>query len=140
MTCQIKIHDMHLIDGETERSEATVLAEITGDAQSFLIAYDEKNEGMQNCRTEIKATGDELVEITRTGAYSSVMKIEKGRKNTCIYSTPVGELYMSFCGKSIGSSFNDGRLTKLEFSYDIESEGKLISKNKIRIVPEYKED
>lgn len=140
MICQIKIHDMHLIDGETQRSEATASAEITGDAQSFLIAYDEKSEEMKNCRTEIRVTGDELVEITRTGAYSSVMKIEKGKKNICVYSTPVGEMYMGFCGKKISSDFNGERLTRLEFSYDIESEGKLISKNKIRIVPEYKED
>lgn len=133
MKRSINIHDMHLTDGGAEHSDMTAVAEIYADEKAVTVVYDEPSEEMKGCRTEIKAFGSERVEITRNGAYSSVMIIEKGKRNACVYSTPIGDIRMGFTGTEITLDFNGGRLNKLSFSYEIDADGGTVSKNRIRI-------
>lgn len=140
MNCLINIHDMHLVDGNVERSKTTAMAQICGDRNCFVLKYDEPSPEMQGCHTEIRVTESKCVEIIRTGSYNTAMKIEKGKHNVCCYSTPVGDIHMGFRAKEILTELDGKRLKKIEFTYEIDTDGNLISKNKIRIIPEYKED
>ena len=119
MNCLITIHDMHLTDGRPERSEMITNADIEGSAGHYTVKYNEPSD-----------------EITREGAYNTVMKIEKGRRNICCYATPVGNFMMGISGSMVSSEFKAGRLIKLEFSYELDAEGTLLSKNRIRITAE----
>lgn len=136
MNSLITIRDMHLTDGKPERSEMITNAEIEGSEQSYTVRYREQSEGMKDCRTCISVTDGSRVEITREGAYNTVMKIEKGRRNVCCYSTPVGNIFMGISANMIASDFVDGRLRKLEFAYELDVDGNLLSKNRIRITAE----
>ena len=136
MNSLITIHDMHLTDGKPERSEMITNAEIEGSAQSYTVRYREQSEEMKDCRTCISVTDGSRVEITREGAYNTVMKIEKGRRNVCCYSTPVGNIFMGISANMIASDFVNGRLRKLEFAYELDVDGNLLSKNRIRITAE----
>lgn len=136
MNCPIKIHDMHLTDGRTERSQTVVCADVEGSAGHYTLKYDEQSEEMKGCRTSISVTGGCCVEITREGSYGTAMKIEKGRRNLCRYSTPVGNFMMGISGSMVSSEFKNGRFVKLEFAYALDAEGTLLSKNRIRITAE----
>lgn len=140
MNCLISIHDMHLVEGDVERSKTKTSAEISGEEGCFTLKYEEPTPEMKGCHTEIRVTGTDCVEIIRSGSYSSTMKIEMGKRNVCCYSTPMGKIYMGFKASSILCDFSAGRLKKLEFFYEIDADGSSISKNRIRIIPEYKED
>lgn len=136
MNCLITIHDMHLTDGRPERSEMITNADIEGSAGHYTVRYNEPSDEMKGCRTCISVTGGCCVEITREGAYNTVMKIEKGRRNICCYSTPMGNFMMGISGYMVASEFKAGRLIKLEFAYELDAEGTLLSKNRIRITAE----
>ena len=43
---------------------------------------------------------------------------------------------MGISGSMVSSEFKAGRLIKLEFSYELDAEGTLLSKNRIRITAE----
>lgn len=136
MNCLITIHDMHLTDGKVERSELMTNADIEGNASHYTVRYNEQSEEMKNCRTCISVNGGCCVEITREGAYNTVMRIERGKRNICCYSTPVGTFMMGISGSSVSSDFKSGRLIKLEFTYELDADGTLLSKNRIRITAE----
>lgn len=136
MDCIITIHDMHLTDGQTERSEMITNADIEGSVGRYSLKYNEKSEEMKNCKTCISVIGGCCVRITREGAYNTVMVIEKGKRNICCYSTPMGNIFMGITGSMVNSEFTEGRLRKLEFSYELDMDGTLLSKNRIRITAE----
>ena len=57
------------------------------------IIYDEVLEGMAGTiRNKIKITGNDSVEIMKSGASSSHMIFEKNRKNQTYYRTPYGQI------------------------------------------------
>ena len=66
------------------------------------------------------------------------MKIEEGRHNLCSYSTPVGNILMGIYATKVASDFHGGRLNKLEFMYKIDVENQMISRNRIKILTDYK--
>lgn len=136
MNCLITIHDMHLTDGKPERSEMITNADIEGSAESYTVRYREQSEEMKGCSTCIKVVGGKCVEIVREGAYNTVMKIEKGKRNVCCYSTPVGNIFMGISANMVASEFVNDRLRKLEFAYELDADGSLLSKNRIRITAE----
>ena len=138
MNCLINIHDIHLTDGKPERSEMITNAEIEGTAANYTVKYDEPSDEMKGCKTTIRVVDGASVEIVREGAYNTVMKIEKGRRNICCYSTPVGNIFMGISANAVTSEFVNGRLRKLDFAYELDADGTLLSKNRIRITLERK--
>ena len=68
MNCLITIYDMHLTDGETERSEMITNAVIEGSAERYTVEYREQAEEMKDCLTRITVTGGKCVEIVREGS------------------------------------------------------------------------
>lgn len=136
MNYLIKIHDMHLTDGTPERSEMMTNADIEGSKGHYTIKYKEKSEEMKDCQTCISVTGGNSVRIVREGSYNTVMEIERAKRNICCYSTPVGNFMMGISGSMISSEFHDGKFKKLEFAYELDAEGTLLSKNRIRITAE----
>lgn len=136
MNCLITISDMHLTNGETDRSELVTNAVIEGDEAFYTVNYDEQSQEMKGCKTCIRVTDGKCVEIIRQGSYNTAMKIEKGKRNVCCYATPVGNISMGICASHVSSDFAENRLKRLEFAYELDVDGSLLSKNRIRITAE----
>jgi len=138
MSWLIKITDSHNTDGEIEKSEMETTAEVEGTENDYHIIYDEKNEEMKGCRTDLHVTDGRCVHITRTGAYNTEMIMDKGKRNQCCYVTPVGQLSMGVFASRVISEFSEKSIT-LDFTYTLDFNNELVSRNRVKVEAEYKE-
>lgn len=138
MNCIITINDYHNTDGRMEKAELTAPAEVYGTEDDYFIVYDEQSDELRGCRTTMRITDKSCVEIIRRGAYNTELKMEKGRRNLCCYSTPMGQIMMGVYSSKVSSELRDGRLIFLDFSYTLDFNNELLSKNRIRITAEYR--
>lgn len=140
MTCLITIHDFHDTDGSFEKAELTTVAEINGTADDYTIGYDEQSDELKGCHTVMRITNGECVYVSRTGKYTTSLKMEKSKRNICCYNTPVGTISMGVTASRISSDFRNGKLHKLDFTYTLDFDSALVSKNRIKITASYKEE
>ncbi len=57
----------------------------------YLIRYDEpESSGMDNTRTEIFITPEQVVTICRSGSYDSDLVLQTGKRHHTVYETPFG--------------------------------------------------
>ncbi len=120
------------IDGDSDVIELSTLGTLSEKDGKFLITYEEnKTIKDQTVKTLVK-TEDGKVTMIRTGGIDSRLIIEKGRRNTCFYSVPQGELVLGVFGEEIENNLseNGGRLS---MSYTIDIENSLLSKNTVEI-------
>ena len=139
MNCLITIHDYHDVQGEREKSELTTTAEIFGTADDYSIIYQEQSEELQGCTTTVRVRNATCVTVSREGAYNTELKMEKGKRNLCCYNTPVGQIMMGVFTSSIRSEYTENKKTVLDFSYSLDFNNELLSKNRIKINADYKE-
>lgn len=139
MNCIITLCDYHNVQGQEETAELTTTAEIRGTGDDYTIVYEEKSEELQGCITTVHVEDSDKVTITREGAYNTEMKMEKGKRNLCCYNTPVGQIMMGVHTTAIRSEYEEGRKTVLDFSYSLDFNNELLSKNRIQITANYKE-
>lgn len=139
MNCVITLCDYHNVNGETEKSELTTTAQINGTADDYTIVYTEQSEELMGCMTTVHVENAERVTITREGAYNTEMKMEKGKRNLCCYNTPVGQIMMGVHTTAVRSEYDEGKKTVLDFSYSLDFNNELLSKNRIKINADYKE-
>lgn len=139
MSWHITIIDGHSIDGQTEKSEMETVAEVEGTENDYKIIYEEKNEEMKGCLTTVHVTDGSCVQITRSGAYNTEMKMEKGRRNQCCYVTPVGQLTLGIYTSRIISEFEKNRRITVDFTYTLDFNNELVSRNRVKITVENKE-
>lgn len=130
----LKIIGTQRVDGHKEKIEmATVGAvEETGDA--FIVSYDEQQEPPQmpvNVRLTVNKDGS-AVELVRSGPFDSCLIIEKSKRNLCPYGTQYGDILMGIYGHMIDSEYA-GDEGKFEFSYDIDINGVLLSRNEVKM-------
>lgn len=139
MNCIITINDYHDVQGQIEKSELTTTAEIYGTPDDYSIVYEEQSEELKGCKTTVHVENSDCVTISRSGAYNTEMKMEKGRRNLCCYNTPVGQIMMGILTSSIRSEYIENEKTVLDFSYSLDFNNELLSKNRIKITAKYKE-
>ncbi len=137
MNCVITLCDYHNVQGQNEKAELTTTAEISGTADDYRIVYEEQSEELLGCTTTVRVQDSDKVTITRSGAYNTEMKMEKGKRNLCCYNTPVGQIMMGVHTTAIRSEYEDGKTTKLDFSYSLDFNNELLSKNRIKITAKY---
>lgn len=128
----IDIKGIQGIDGDNDVIELSTLGTLSEKDGKFLITYEEnKTVKNESVKTLVK-TEDNKVTMIRSGALDSRLVIEKGRRNTCFYSVPQGELALGIFGEEIKNDLdkNGGKLT---MSYTIDIENSLISKNTVEI-------
>lgn len=88
------------------------------------IIYDEVLEGMAGTiRNRIKITGNDCVEIMKSGASSSHMIFERNRKNQTYYRTPYGQMLIGVNTKNMEVSVDDDRINvQLDYELDVNHE------------------
>ncbi len=120
------------IDGDSDTVELSTLGTLSEKDGKFLISYEEnKTVKNESVKTLVK-TEDGRVTMIRSGALDSRLIIEKGRRNTCFYSVPQGELVLGIFGEEIENKLNENG-GKLTMSYTIDIENSLVSKNTVEI-------
>ncbi|MBQ8576215.1 MAG: DUF1934 domain-containing protein [Clostridia bacterium] len=139
MNCVITLCDYHNVQGQTEKAELTTTAEIYGTADDYFIIYNEQSEELQGCKTTVHVENSDRVTITREGNYNTEMKMEKGKRNLCCYNTPVGQIMMGVHTSAVRSEYAQGEKTILDFSYSLDFNNELLSKNRIKITAKYEE-
>lgn len=140
MNCLITINDYHNTDGNMEKAELTTSAQIYGNSDRYFIEYDEQSNELKGCHAVMEIEGEDSVSISRTGSYTTNMKISKNKRNLCCYTTPVGTITMGVNATRIISDFADDKLNELDFTYTLDIDNVLLNKNRIRITAKYKEE
>lgn len=139
MNCLITICDYHDVQGQREKSELTTTAEIHGTTDDYFVIYEEQSEELKGCTTTVHVENSNCVTVSRTGAYNTELKMEKGKRNLCCYNTPVGQIMMGVFTSSIRSEYTENKKTILDFSYSLDFNNELLSKNRIKITAKYEE-
>lgn len=139
MNCLITIHDYHDVQGQHEKSELTTTAEIYGTPDNYFIIYEEQSDELMGCTTTVHVENSTRVTVSREGAYNTELKMEKNKRNLCCYNTPVGQIMMGVHTSSIRSEYTENKKTVLDFSYSLDFNNELLSKNRIKITAKYEE-
>lgn len=139
MNWLVTITDSHTADGHTEHSEMETAAEVTGTADDYSVTYDEQSEELNGCKTTVNVTGGSRVQIIRSGAYTTEMTMEKGKRRQCIYVTPVGQLNMGIYATRIISEFNEDKSVTVDVTYTLDFNNELVSRNRVKITAINKE-
>lgn len=99
----------------------------------FIIRYNESAEiGYENSSVSVTAAPSVII-VERTGAVSSVLYIELGKKHHCIYGTPYGDFTVGTNAYEIdfGLTENGGTLF---FKYSIDINSDFISENELKLI------
>ncbi len=139
MNCLITIQDYHDVQGQHEKSELTTTAKIHGTPDDYYVIYEEQAEELFGCTTTVHVENSNCVTVSREGAYNTELKMEKGKRNLCCYNTPVGQIMMGVFTSSIRSEYTENKKTVLDFSYSLDFNNELLSKNRIKITAKYEE-
>ncbi len=129
----IDIRGTQGIDGESDVIELSTVGTLCEKDGKYLISYEE-NETLKtdNVKTLVKTEGNSKITMIRSGGIDSRLVIEKGRRNTCFYSIPQGELVLGIFGETIENTLgaNGGRV---RMSYTIDIENSVLSRNTVEI-------
>lgn len=122
------------IDDEKDRLELTTIGSIEELENEYFICYNEEQEPpFSQVHVSVKISKDKKsVEMIRTGAFDSCLIIEKSKRNLCHYGTEYGDILMGISGHEIEADYADDN-GKFRFSYDIDLNGALASRNEVII-------
>lgn len=119
---------------DSDKIEMTTVGTIEEKDDRYIMRYNEEQEPpLQPLKTTLTITKDDKrVELLRAGANSSLLIIERSKRNLCNYGTDFGEILMGIYGKNIESYYknNEGSFS---FSYDIDVNGALTSENEVKV-------
>lgn len=128
----LKITGSQLIDNQKDKLELTTIGSFEEKKDAYIINYKEEQEPPEPpVSVSVKISKDEKsVVMTRSGANDSCLVIEKSRRNLCNYGTQFGDILMGISGHTVDSEY-DGNKGKFLFTYDIDINGALASKNEV---------
>ena len=129
----IKITGTQGLDGDTDSVELTTVGKLGVKDGQFLITYDESEMiGVKGVKTSLTVKKDNTVVLKRSGSYQSRLVVQQGVRNSCFYSTPHGDLFIGIFGEQVEHNLS-ALGGKLNMSYTIDSNLKLISRNTVEI-------
>ena len=100
---------------------------------SYYMTYDESAMlGLENVNTALYIKPGNSVILQRSGDVESRLVVEEGKRSTCYYNTPQGELLIGIFGESVKTELNSGG-GKIHMKYTIDSNLNLISRNTVDI-------
>lgn len=122
------------IDGQFDKTELKTVGTFEELEEKYIIRYkEEQGEGEAPIDVSVVVLKDEsVVEMTRDGAISSRLVIERSQRNLCHYGTAYGDILMGISGHSIEHEPNENG-GKFSFGYDIDINGALASKNRVKL-------
>lgn len=130
----LEIKGTQRIDNQQDKIELTTVGTLEETADAYIIKYTEEQEPPKaplNVCIKIDKN-EKSVEMTRSGAFNSCLIIEKSKRNLCHYGTEYGDILMGISGHTIEGEYIKEK-GKFIFSYDIDMNGALVSRNEVRI-------
>lgn len=130
----IEIIGSQNIDNQFDKTEFKTVGTFEEFEEEYVIKYkEEQDAGEEPINVSVVILKDESsVEMTREGAVVSRLVIERSQRNLCHYGTAYGEILMGIFGHSIEHEFNENG-GKFTFGYDIDINGALASKNRVKL-------
>ncbi len=130
----INIKGIQGIDDSTDTIEFTSEGRFGIKDGEFFISYDEGQmfEESVDVKTRIFIKKDKTVTLERKGSINSKMLIQEGKRNSCFYNTPIGDLVISIFGEKIEYDLTENG-GKINLQYTIDSDMKIISRNQVNI-------
>lgn len=129
----ISIKGIQGIDDQTDTIEFTTEGRFGINDGKYYLSYDEgQMMDNYNLKTKIFVNSPESLVLQRSGSIKSRMEIEKGKRNSCFYSTPVGDLCIGIYGESLDINLNESG-GSLNMVYTIDSDLRLVSRNEVKI-------
>lgn len=130
----VEITGIQRIDRMKDKVELTTVGTLDETDEHYIVCYTEEQEPpLASVQVELKINKDESsVQMTRTGAYDSCLIIEKAKRNLCHYGTEYGDILLGIAGHSIDNSVEEDN-GRFNFSYDIDVNGALASRNEVII-------
>jgi uncharacterized beta-barrel protein YwiB (DUF1934 family) len=122
------------IDNQRDKMELTTVGTFEETEETYVIKYREEQEPptapIDVC--VVISKDEKSVEMTRSGACHSCLTIEKSQRNLCHYGTEYGDILMGISGHILDCNYADEK-GKFTFSYDIDINGVLASRNEVRM-------
>lgn len=130
----LEITGIQQMDGDSDKIELTTVGTIRDDGSAYIIKYNEEQEPpTASVQVNLRIAKDgSYVNLTRSGAINSCLLIERSTRNQCQYPTLFGNFLMGIYGRDIEAKVEDGG-GSFTFSYDIDFNGALASKNTVNI-------
>ena len=130
----VDIKGVQGLDDQSDTIEFTTDARFGIKDNVYYIAYDEGQlfDNGGSVKTKLFIKPDDTVILQRSGALNSKMVIEKGKRNTCFYATPVGELVIGIFGEELNYNLTEKGGT-INLKYTIDSDLRVISRNSVDI-------
>ena len=128
----IRIRDLQSTPEGEDGIETTAFGYLMGNADDYTLGYEEDfGDGMKS-RTKIVVRGQKSASIQRVGDISSEITVEAGKRHSCRYSTPYGEMMIGIYAQDVFSSIGP-RGGQLELNYTVDCNGSLIAKKQMVI-------
>ncbi|AFS77242.1 calycin-like domain-containing protein [Gottschalkia acidurici 9a] len=119
-------------DGEEDTMELTTRGKFYEKLGSYFIVYDESEiSGMEGATTTLKIQGRKVL-MKRFGTSNSSMIFERGKKHTCEYATPYGNMDMDVVTNHIDVDVNENGTGKIEIKYKLNIMGSEVN-NKLSV-------
>lgn len=115
-------------ENSVQEETGTLLSFDHGFTFSFSHNDDENGPGY---KMSVTADNDSVT-IKHSGQSRYTVTVREGTRSECSYETSYGDLLLGFTAKKI-EAYNDERGAYISLSYDIDSDGSLLSKNEMTI-------
>ena len=122
----IRIKDLQTTPEGSDNSETTAMGSLLGSADDYTLIFDEDfGDGMKS-RTSISVKGQSVASIRRRGAINTDIIMETGKRHSCRYSTPYGDMLIGVYARDVYSAMSR-RGGQLELNYTVDCNGSLIA-------------
>ncbi len=110
--------------GEDEPIEVVTPAQYFCKNGKHYILYDEVSEGISGTtKNKIKITGDECMEVMKSGVTNSHMIFEKNKKNFTYYQTPFGQMLVGIRTKNMEVNVSEKNIdVSVDYELDVNHE------------------
>ena len=128
----IRIKDMQTTPEGADGFEVTAMGYLLGNADNYTLGYEEDlGDGMKS-RTRITVNGQRSASIRRRGDVNTDIVVETGKRHSCRYSTPYGDLMIGVYAQDVYSAMSH-RGGQLELNYTVDCNGSLIAQKQMII-------
>ncbi len=128
----IKIKDLQCTPEGENDTEVTAYGYLMGSANDYTLHFEEDfGDGMKS-RTRITVKDQKSASILRTGDINTEITVEAGRRHSCSYSTPYGEIMIGVYAQDVFSAMSP-KGGQLELNYTVDCNGSLIAKKQMII-------
>ncbi len=128
----IRIKDLQTTPEGSDGVEVTAMGYLKGTEDDYTLGYEEDfGDGMKS-RTRITVKDQKSASILRTGDINTEITVEAGRRHSCSYSTPYGEIMIGVYAQDVFSAMSP-KGGQLELNYTVDCNGSLIAKKQMII-------